>query len=119
MEQIDSSPIQTFVDRLPYGAAITTPSATDPIILAVNRKHERITGYTAAEVLNKSPRMFKGPLTEKEASAEIKEEIARYHFANVEVTNHKPDGTPYRINLTVLGVVIADQKYYLAVKRVV
>ena len=116
MEPTTSLPIQTFVDRIPYGAIITTQSATDPVILAANRKHSLITGYKASEVLNKSPRMFKGSLTEKEVSAEIKDEIAKYHFANVKVTNHKPNGTPYRINLTVMGVVIDGQNYYVAIK---
>lgn len=117
MDTPTSSPLQTFVDRLPVGAVIASFNANDPVILAANRKHAKLTGYRASEVVGKSPRMFKGELTEKDVSAEIKDEIAKYHFANVEVTNHKPDGTPYRINLTVLGVVIDDQKYYLAVKR--
>lgn len=117
MEPVTTSPLQQFVDRLPWAAVITTPDAENPIILVANRKHSLLTGYKASEVLNKSPRMFKGALTEKDVSDEIKEEMRLYHFSNVDVTNHRPDGQPYRIHMLIIGIVVDGQRYYCALKK--
>jgi PAS domain-containing protein len=113
------NPLQEFVDKIPVAAVVTTFDATEPKILAANALHEKLSGYKNKDVVNLSPRIFKGANTNPEISRLIRTELSNYHFASLPITNHRPDGTSYDIILTICGVVINDTPYYCALKRVV
>jgi len=106
------SPIQTFVDGIPVAASISTYDAHNQIILASNSLHEKLTGWKNCDIVGKSLNSFDGLAI----SEDIKRDMQEDHFTNVDITNSKSNGTPYRINLTVMGVVIDGQNYYVAIK---
>ena len=111
------NPMQEFVDRIPVPATVTTFDAEEPIILAANKLHERLTGYKSADLVGKSPRIFKGATTDLEVSRTIKEELRNYHFCSLPITNYKADGTTYNFILSVCGVIIEGNAFYCALKR--
>lgn len=115
--KMNTSSIQTIVNGLPFAALITTANADEPVILAANQMHEKLTGWKTADIIGKSPRIFKGPKTDPTVSAEIKKEMRETFFSNVDVTNHRPDGSDYSINLTIIGATIDGQRYYVALKK--
>jgi hypothetical protein len=109
---------QRFADAFrTYAVAITTWDAANPTIVAANSMHETLTGYLAEQCFGKTPRIFQGPLTNAEVRERIKVDLVSGDYFSGEVINHFPNGLPYKINLTIFGVVIAGQRFYMAVKR--
>ena len=115
--KMNTSSINTLIDGIPFAAVVTTADADNPVIIAANYLHEKLTGYNNDDIIGKSPRLFKGPLTSKKISDEIKIELRDSHFSNVDIVNHRPDGTPYQINLTIIGAVVDGKSYYVALKQ--
>lgn len=109
---------QEFADNIKsYAAAITTWNADEPVIVAANKKHAEFTGYSISECVGKSPRMFQGPDTDIEIRHNIKSALLHNDFFDGTVTNHKKDGKSYSFRLSIFGIVIAGERYYLAIKQ--
>jgi methyl-accepting chemotaxis protein len=74
----------------------------DRRITYVNSGFERLTGYSAGEVIGRSPGEFlQGPQTDKATVARIREALARGESYSGEILNYRRDGTPYWINLAI------------------
>lgn len=108
---------QKFADAFDnYAVAITTWDKENPIILAANANHEWMTGYKKEDCVGRTPRMFQGPLTKEDVRKKIREDLANGDYFRGEVINHRPDALPYKVILTIFGVVISGQRYYMVVK---
>jgi PAS domain S-box-containing protein len=71
----------------------------------VNQGFERITGYPAAEVMGRKPGSFlQGPGTEDATVDYMRDCIRKGVPFEVEVQNHRKDGTPYWVDLKVQPV---------------
>ena len=71
-------------------------------LIYVNEGFERLTGYSAAEVLGTNCRFLQGEGTAHETRAEITRAIAERRACVVEILNYRKDGTPFwnRLSLT-------------------
>ena len=116
-KRMPSNPYNRFIDSIPMAAALTTYDANDPKIIVANKAHQKLTGYTNAELIGMSPRMFKGPLTDTHHSAELKKAIKENDFFSGKLINYTKAGKPYDMMLTVVGVVIEGRKFYCGLKR--
>ncbi len=109
--------IQHFADNISMACAITSYNAEEPIILAANKAHEKLTGWPTSEAAGQSPKIFKGPNTERMRSWEIKESIKNSDCWAGVITNYKKNGSSYRVQIMIFPIIIAEQKYYIAVKQ--
>ena len=63
-----------------------------PRIVYVNEAFTTMTGYTAEEVLGKTPRILQGPKTEKSELARIRQALINQENIEVERINYKKNG---------------------------
>ena len=78
-----------------FDAMVVTTSELDPPgpeILYVNPAFTRVTGYTVAEALHRTPRILQGPKTDREQLARLRRELAAGRFATGEIINYRKNG---------------------------
>jgi PAS domain S-box-containing protein len=90
-----------------------------PRILYVNAAFTRMTGYTAEEVIGKTPRILQGPDTDKGELARLKQALQRWEPCDIEVLNYKKNGEPFWNNFTVAPVANESGWYthWVAIER--
>ncbi|MGI4791124.1 MAG: HD domain-containing phosphohydrolase [Janthinobacterium lividum] len=75
-----------------------------PRIVYVNPAFTRMTGYTAEEVLGKTPRILQGPDTDPEVNAKIRAKLEKWQPMQVEVLNYRKDGTKFWSELNIAPI---------------
>ena len=75
-----------------------------PRILFCNAAFTRATGYTAEEVLGKTPRLLQGPDTSEATRAKLRAAFAKWQPVEVELINYRKDGTPFWVELSIVPV---------------
>ncbi len=90
-----------------------------PRILYVNEAFTRMTGYSAEEVIGKSPRILQGPLSNKEELARLGKALRKWQPCEITTINYKKNGEPFWINFSVTPVT--DDKgwctHWVAIER--
>jgi PAS domain S-box-containing protein len=66
-----------------------------PEIVFVNPAFTKLTGYTAAEVVGKTPRIFHGPKTERTILDGVRAQLARGEELHFDVVNYRKDGNDF------------------------
>jgi methyl-accepting chemotaxis protein len=81
----------------------------DQRIIFVNRGFERLTGYTQAQVLGKTPgKLLQGPDTDPVTVAHIRERLAKNQPFYEEILNYDAKKRPYWISLAINPVFDAE-----------
>jgi len=90
-----------------------------PKILFANEAFERITGYTAAEVLGKSPRFLQGEKTDRRVMAEIGRAVVKQQPIRRQIINYGKNGTEYWLEIDIVPIFNAAGKctYFAAIER--
>jgi len=78
-----------------------------PRIIYVNEAFTRMTGYSADEVLGRTPRMLQGPGTDSETKRRLGEALRRWEICEAELLNYRKDGSQFWVELCV--VPVADE----------
>ncbi len=90
-----------------------------PKILYVNEAFTRLSGYTAEEVIGKTPRMLQGPATDMAELRKLGAALRKWESYEITTINYKKNGQPYWINFTVNPV--ADESgwytHWVAIER--
>jgi diguanylate cyclase (GGDEF)-like protein/PAS domain S-box-containing protein len=73
-------------------------------ILFASPAVEAATGWSPAELMGRSPKIFQGPRTCPEAVARIREAIRTWSAIEIELLNYRKDGTPFRVELSIAPV---------------
>ncbi|MBJ7312721.1 EAL domain-containing protein [Rugamonas sp. CCM 8940] len=89
-------------------AVVITAAAPHNPIVYVNPAFERITGYRAAEVLGKSPRLLHGHDLEQQGAAEIRAAIREQRDGHAVVRNYRKDGAMFWNDIYISPVREAD-----------
>ena len=94
-------------------------SEPGPKIVFVNEAFERITGYTPAEAMGKSPRFLQGPKTERRILDEIREALVNREPIKKHVVNYRKDGSEYWVDIDLVPVLNAVGKctHFAAIER--
>jgi len=91
------------------GIIITDPSQPDNPIIYASPSFERLTGYTAAEVMGRNARFLNGKDTDLAAIATINEAVSAGRDCAVEILHYRKDGTPFWNALTIAPVRDGDR----------
>jgi PAS domain S-box-containing protein len=112
----------TAVERAEDTFLITEAEPVDmpgPRILYVNQAFEKMTGYTAQEVIGQTPRILQGPKTDRAALDRIRTALISWKPVREEMTNYRKDGSEFTVDLSI--VPIADEKgwytHWMAIQR--
>lgn len=84
--------------------AISDPTLPDDPIIYVNAAFERLTGYAASEIVGRNCRFLQGPATDRADVARLREAIAARRRIEIDLLNHRRDGTAFWNRLTVAPV---------------
>ena len=78
-----------------------------PRIVYVNGAFERMSGYSAADVIGRTTRLLQGPRTARPELDRLRAAIIAWESCRVAVTNYRKDGTPFDVEFDV--VPVADE----------
>jgi len=116
-KRINMTPPEKFAaDFKDYPVAITTYDAVDPRMVACNKAHEKLTGYSMKDVIGKNPRIFRSDHQIEKRYIKITNALINDDFYTGIIQNKKPDGSIYDIRLSIFGVIIDGSKYFLSIK---
>jgi PAS domain S-box-containing protein len=90
-----------------------------PTIVYVNPAFERMTGWSAAEILGRSPRVMQGPETDLSIFAGMRAAILRGHRWEGQAVNYRKDGTKFFMEWSITPLLRGDGRptHYVAVQR--
>ena len=90
-----------------------------PRILFCNEAFTRTTGYTAEEVIGRTPRILQGPKTDPAIRAKLRAAFAAWEPVSVELVNYRKDGSEFWVELSI--VPVADERgwftHWVSVQR--
>lgn len=101
---------------------ITTAEPFDepgPYIIYVNEAFTKMTGYTAAEVIGKTPRILHGVKTDKKELERFKETIKKWKACEMTIINYKKNGEEFWNNMSISPVADVNGffTHWIAVER--
>ncbi|MGK7904316.1 MAG: ATP-binding protein [Hormoscilla sp.] len=105
------------------GILITEADPIDPPmgpkIVYVNQACSRMAGYSAAELLGQTPRIFQGPKTQRSELDKIRAALLSREAVTVEVINHRKDGSQFWSEINIVPLVNAQGQltHFLGVMR--
>jgi PAS domain S-box-containing protein len=85
-------------------AGIAISGAQTQALVYVNRAFERMTGYSAVEILGKNCRLLQGKATDRATVARIREGLAAGKPVRVDIFNYRKNGTPYWADLSIAPI---------------
>ena len=90
-----------------------------PRILFVNPGFTRMTGYTAAEVLGKTPRILQGPRSDRAVLSRLRHALERGEPFHGEILNYRKDGTEFHLEWQVTPIHDANgvTTHFIAIQR--
>jgi PAS domain S-box-containing protein len=111
-----SDPMQIGFRMTPVAMVVSDPTLPDCPLVYVNAAFEKLTGFPAIEVLGRNCRFMQGPLTDANDVARLKEAIGRCEPIELDLLNHRRDGTPFWNRLMVAPVFHDDGslRYFVA-----
>jgi PAS domain S-box-containing protein len=75
-----------------------------PKIIFVNPAFTQMTGYTAEEVIGKTPRILQGPRTDKAVLARLRKNLEQGEMFEGEAINYRKDGTEYDLEWQIAPI---------------
>lgn len=98
--------LETAVTQSNESILITTADLDlpGPQIVYVNPAFTRITGYPAAEVIGKTPRILQGPRTDQATLERLRRNCTAGEIFHGEAINYRKDGTPFFLEWSIAPV---------------
>jgi PAS domain S-box-containing protein len=92
---------------------------TGPEIIYVNEAFTRMTGYAAAEVIHKTPRILQGPKSDWAELSRLKLAMKRGESCELNTINYSKEGNEYRVEMAVKPVFDENGKltHFFAIQK--
>jgi PAS domain S-box-containing protein len=106
-EELRVKLLQSVVTNANDGVLITEAEPFDepgPRTIYVNDAFTKITGYTAEEVIGKSPRFLQGPKTDQNELRRLSTALRHWESCEITVINYKKNGEEFWLNFSVSPV---------------
>jgi diguanylate cyclase (GGDEF)-like protein/PAS domain S-box-containing protein len=102
----ESVPFSQIAEILNDIVIVTTPDLAPPgpSIVYVNPAFTRLTGYSAAEAIGRTPRILQGPGTSRVTLDKIATELREGRPVHEKVLNFGKSGAPYWLDLQIVGL---------------
>lgn len=112
---------QAALDQSYNSVVITDACSTfeGPRIIYANPAFQKMTGYTMAELIGKSPKILQGPLTDRKVIDKMRVCIQTGEHFEDSTINYNKEGEPYSVEWSIspikdtLGVI----RYYISVQK--
>ncbi len=90
-----------------------------PKIIFVNPAFTRMTGYSAADVIGKTPRILQGPKTDPSVLRRLRENLTNGEVFAGETINYRKDGTEYNAEWQIAPIRNAKDSidHFVAIQR--
>src|SRR6185436_8625461 len=100
-QEQQSALLNAFVESAGYGIYIADALQPGTPLIYVNPSFQRLTGYTAAEVLGRNISLLEGPDTDPAARAQIYASVTAGQECRVTIRNYRKDGTSFWNDLRI------------------
>ena len=104
----DLTLLHTAISLLNDIVLITEADSADepgPRIVFVNEAFERMTGYTSAEALGRSPRFLQGERTDRAVLDEIHQAVAQRKPIRRQIINYRKDGSEFWLDMDIVPIL--------------
>lgn len=109
--------LETLLDKS-SDAILITDGAKDQRIIYCNAAFERLTGYTAEEMIGKSPKLLQGPSTDRIETERLGKCLQDQGSFTGQAVNYKKNGTPFMMSWRVDPILIGNEVViWLAIQR--
>ncbi|MGH3087681.1 MAG: EAL domain-containing protein, partial [Rubrobacteraceae bacterium] len=90
-----------------------------PKVIYVNAAFSRMTGYSPAEIVGKTPRVLQGPKTDRAKLDSIRESLSKGEPVKAEVLNYRRDGSEFWVEMDIVPVSEGGgwPEYWVSVQR--
>lgn len=90
-----------------------------PRIIYVNDAFTKMTGYTADEIIGKTPRILQGPKSDRKELSRLRKALENWESCEITIINYKKNGEEFWINFTVSPVADENGWYthWIAIER--
>jgi len=101
------------------GIVISEMEGDDHILIYVNPAFERLTGYSAEEILYQDCRFLQGDDRDQPALATIRQALARGEPVRAVLRNYRKDGTMFWNELSITPIYDEDSEltYYIGIQK--
>lgn len=107
----DESALTQAIEKAQSAVIITDADLDDgPHIRYVNAALCEMTGYTADELLGKTPRLFQGEATDRSLLQELRQHLAACKTFQGRLINYRKTGEPYHVSLFISAIRNADDE---------
>jgi len=117
------SPLFQTVAGLAFESIMVTEASSDhknSVIIYVNQAFSNMTGYSADEVIGKTPGLLQGPKTERGVKERLSEDLKNNRTFHGDTINYRKDGSAFIIEWKISPVMDGDEvTHYVAVQRAI
>ncbi len=94
-------------------------SPTGPKIVYVNKAFEKLTGYSAEEVIGETPRILQGELTDRETRTRIYQALKAQKPTKETILNYTKKGHPYWLEMNIIPLTnkYGEVTHFAAIER--
>ncbi|KPQ30011.1 MAG: PAS domain S-box [Marinobacter excellens HL-55] len=122
-EDILQSPLFQTVADLAFESIMVTKATSDhtnSVIIYVNQAFSNLTGYSADEVIGKTPGLLQGPRTESGVKERLADDLKNKRTFHGDTINYRKDGSSFVIEWKIAPVMDGDEvTHYVAVQRAI
>lgn len=97
---------------------ITEASPTTPIVY-VNDAFTKLTGYSADDVIGKSPGLLQGPKTDRAVLDRLRDDLSSHEVFEGQAINNRKDGSEFTMFWRVFAAYADDREpiYFVALQQ--